>query len=111
MRATRWISLVVALAPLVFVFFVPEILRLSFFTRALRLSIAIVAMMGFYLPMFRSGRGATSGLIAAAILTSVWYVLGNPYGIDNMYIAALTPIVVMVLERAMGWQKPTAIAH
>ena len=68
-------------------------------------------MMGFYLPMFRSGRGATSGLIAAAILTSVWYVLGNPYGIDNMYIAALTPIVVMVLERAMGWQKPTAIAH
>ena len=48
---------------------------------------------------------------AAAILTSVWYVLGNPYGIDNMYIAALTPIVVMVLERAMGWQKPTAIAH
>jgi SSS family solute:Na+ symporter len=111
MRATRWVSLAVALAPLVFVFFIPEILRLSFFTRALRLSIAIVAMMGFYLPMFRSGRGATSGLIAAAVLTSGWYLLGNPYGIDNMYIAGVTPIVVMVLERALGWQKPAAIAH
>ena len=111
LRATRWISLVVAVVPLVFVFFVPEILRLSFFTRALRLSIGIVAMMGFYLPMFRSGRGATAGLAAAAILTSLWYVMGNPFGIDNMYIAGVTPIVVMILERAFGWQKSAATAH
>lgn len=111
LRATRLISLAVALAPLIFVFAVPEILRLSFFTRALRLSISIVAMMGFYLPMFRSGRGATWGLLAAAVFTSVWYVLGNPYGIDNMYVAAVTPIVVMALERALSWQKPAAIAH
>jgi SSS family solute:Na+ symporter len=68
-------------------------------------------MMGFYLPMFRSGRGATWGLLAAAVFTSVWYVLGNPYGIDNMYVAAVTPIVVMALERALSWQKPAAIAH
>ena len=92
-------------------FAVPEILRLSFFTRALRLSISIVAMMGFYLPLFRSGRGATWGLLAAAVFTSVWYVLGNPYGIDNMYVAAVTPIVVMALERALSWQKPAALAH
>jgi SSS family solute:Na+ symporter len=111
LRATRLISLVVALAPLIFVFAVPEILRLSFFTRALRLSISIVAMMGFFLPLFRSGRGATWGLLAAAVFTSVWYVLGNPYGIDNMYVAAVTPIVVMVLERALSWQKPAAVAH
>ena len=37
---TRLISLVIAFVPLIFVFFVPEILKLSFFTRALRLSIA-----------------------------------------------------------------------
>lgn len=110
MRATRWISLAVALLPLVFVFFIPQILRLSFFTRALRLSIGIIAVMGFYLPAFRSGRGATTGLIASCVLTSVWYVVGNPYGIDNMYIAMVTPIVVMVLERALGWQKPHVVA-
>ncbi len=107
---TRIISLIIAFVPLIFVFFVPEILRLSFFTRALRLSVAIVAVIGFYAPLFRSGRGATLGLLAAVVLTSAWYVLGNPYGIDNMYVAALTPIVVMAIERALSWPKPAAVA-
>jgi SSS family solute:Na+ symporter len=110
LRATRVISLVIAVVPLVFVFFVPEILRLSFFTRALRLSISIVAVIGFYLPMFRSNRGATVGLLAAAVLTTAWYLLNNPLGIDNMYVAAATPVLVMAAERALGWQKLPAIA-
>lgn len=110
LRVTRIMSLIIAFVPLIFVFFVPEILKLSFFTRALRLSISIVALMGFYLPLFRSGRGATLGLLAAAVFTSLWYVLGNPYGIDNMYIAALTPMVVMVIERAIASPKPAPIA-
>lgn len=106
LRMTRLFSLVIAAVPLVFVFFIPEILKLSFFTRALRLSIAIVAMVGFYLPLFRSNRGATLGLIGAAIATTIWYVIGNPYGIDNMYIAALTPLVVMMIERLFRWDAP-----
>jgi len=109
LKATRVISIIIAFAPLIFVFFVPEILRLSFFTRALRLSIAIVAVIGFYLPMFHSGRGATLGLLAAAVLTSVWYLLGNPFGIDNMYVAAAVPPVVMVLERLLSWPAKDAI--
>ena len=39
LRMTRYISLAVAVVPLVFVYYVPEILSLSFFTRALRLSL------------------------------------------------------------------------
>lgn len=101
LKMTRVISIVIAIVPLAFVFFIPEILKLSFFTRALRLSITIVAMMGFYLPMFASNRGATAGLLGAAISTTVWYMLGNPYGIDNMYIAAATPLVVMAAERLL----------
>ena len=63
--------------------------------------------MGFYLPLFASNRGATAGLIGAAVSTTVWYVLGNPFGIDNMYIAAATPLVVMAIERlVLG--RPTA---
>lgn len=111
LRVTRYVSLIIAFVPLIFVFFVPEILKLSFFTRALRLSISIVAVVGFYLPLFSSGRGATLGLIAAAVFTSIWYVLGNPLGIDNMYIAALTPLVVMAIERAFSSAKKTVVAH
>ncbi len=109
LRMTRWVSLAIAFVPLVFVFFVPEILKLSFFTRALRLSISLVALVGFYLPMFRSGRGATLGLLASAVATSAWYVLGNPYGVDNMYVAAVVPLAVMVLERLVaGAPRPVA---
>jgi solute:Na+ symporter, SSS family len=110
LRMTRIVSLVIAFVPLIFVFFVPEILKLSFFTRALRLSISIVAVIGFYLPLFRSSLGATLGLLAAAVTTSVWYVLGNPYGIDNMYVAAATPILVMVIERLVNTPRPAHAA-
>jgi SSS family solute:Na+ symporter len=106
LKMTRIFSLIIAAVPLVFVFFIPEILKLSFFTRALRLSISIVAMVGFYLPLFASNRGATLGLIGAAVATTVWYMLGNPFGIDNMYVAALAPLVVMAIERVFRWDAP-----
>jgi SSS family solute:Na+ symporter len=99
-KMTRLLSVVIGLAPLICVFLVPEILKLSFFTRAIRLSISVVAMVGFYLPFFNSTRGATLGLLGAAVTTTLWYVCDNPYGIDNMYIALFTPMVVMAVERA-----------
>jgi len=49
-------------------------------------------------------------LLAAAVFTSIWYVLGNPYGIDNMYVAAVTPVLVMMIERALSWPKSAAVA-
>lgn len=107
LKTTRLIALVIGFIPLFFVFFVPEILNLSFFTRALRLSIAVVAMIAIYLPFFGSGRGATLGLIASSISTSVWYLLNNPYGIDNMYIALITPALVIALEHVF----PRLIGH
>jgi SSS family solute:Na+ symporter len=110
LKMTRLFSILIGVVPLVFVFFIPEILKLSFFTRALRLSITLVAMIGFYLPLFASNRGATAGLIGAAVTTTVWYALANPFGVDNMYIAALTPLLVMAVERFKLGQPP-APAH
>lgn len=103
LRMSRLLAIPIGFLPLIFVFYAPEVLHLSFFTRALRLAISIVAMIGFYLPFFGSNRGATMGLIAATVTTTVWYLLGDPFGIDNIYIALATPAVVMVLD--------TAIAH
>lgn len=101
LKMTRYISIVIGFLPLLFVFGVPEILKLSFFTRALRLTIAVVAVLGFYLPFFNSTRGANIGLILAAAGTAVWYLLNDPFGIDNIYIALLVPAVVMLLERVL----------
>lgn len=99
LQATRRIALAIGFVPLVFVYFAPGLLTLSFFTRALRLSISVVAVIGLYLPFFGSGRGAASGLLAAVVATTGWYLLGNPYGIDNMYIALVTPALVIAVER------------
>lgn len=101
LRATRTISFVVGFLPLIFVLFVPQILALSFFTRALRLSVTVVALMGIYLPFFNSNRGAISALVVATIATTIWYVLGNPLGIDNMYVALVSPAIVMVVEKLL----------
>ncbi|HBQ6913531.1 Na+/solute symporter [Klebsiella pneumoniae] len=78
---------------------VPEVLKLSFFTRAIRLSITVVAVIAFYAPFFRSTRGANAGLIGACVVTSVWYLLGDPFGINNMYVALATPAIIMVIDR------------
>jgi SSS family solute:Na+ symporter len=96
-KATRWLSLIIGFLPLIFVLLVPEVLKLSFFTRAIRLSITVVA--DCLLCTVFSTRGANAGLIGACVVTSVWYVLGDPFGINNMYIALITPAVIMVLDR------------
>ncbi|CAE1142047.1 sodium:solute symporter family protein [Serratia rhizosphaerae] len=97
-KMTRWLSLLIGFLPLIFVLLVPEVLKLSFFTRAIRLSISVVAVVAFYLPFFKSARGANAGLIGACVMTSVWYLLGDPFGINNMYIALITPAVIMGID-------------
>lgn len=105
-RATRIAAIVIAFVPLIFALFVPEILKLSFFTRALRLSIAIVAVIGFTLPHYASARGATLGLAGSAVATTLWYLEDNPWGIDNIYIALIVPLVVILAERLIGGGWP-----
>lgn len=100
-KVTRWISIAIGFFPLLFVLFFPEVLKLSFFTRAIRLSITVVAIMAFYLPWFKSTRGANAGLIGACLVTSVWFLMGNPFGIDNMYVALITPAIIMVIDRCI----------
>ena len=97
-KMTRWLSLLIGFLPLIFVLLVPEVLKLSFFTRAIRLSISVVAVVAFYLPFFKSARGANAGLIGACVMTSVWYLLGDPFGINNMYIALITPAAIMGID-------------
>jgi SSS family solute:Na+ symporter len=98
LRMSRLLSVPIGFLPLLFVFFAPQVLHLSFFTRALRLSISVVAIFAFYLPRFGTNRGATIGLIAATVTTTGWYVMGDPFGIDDIYIALATPAVVMLLD-------------
>lgn len=108
LRATRYMSLAVGMLPLLCVFFTPHILELSFFTRALRLSIAIVACLGVYLPWLGSPRTAVASLVASGVCTTAWYLMGNPYGIDNMYVAAVVPALVLAADRLIPGSRAAA---
>jgi len=110
-KVTRYLSLVIGFIPLIFVFFAPGLLKLSFFTRALRLSIAVIAMIGFFLPFFSGNRGAIIGLLGSVVGTTVWYLLDNPYGIDNMYVALAIPAVVVFVEKLFHWHDRPSDAH
>jgi SSS family solute:Na+ symporter len=103
LKATRILSVFIGFIPLIFAVFVPGLLKLSFFTRALRLSLAVVAIVGFYLPFFNKDRGVVIGLIGSMIGTTAWYLLDNPYGIDNMYVALAIPAAVIFFEKLFHW--------
>jgi SSS family solute:Na+ symporter len=103
LKVTRLLSLVIGFLPLVFVFFAPGLLKLSFFTRALRLSLAVVAVIGFFMPFFNGSRGAIIGLVGSVIGTTAWYLLGDPFGIDNMYVALIIPAAVIFVEKLFHW--------
>jgi len=98
--AARIVSVFIGLLPLPFALYVPGLLKTIFFARALRTSVAVIAIFMFYLPYFGSSRGAVAGLICAFVGTTAWFIAGDPWGIDNIYIAAVIPGAAMVIDRA-----------
>ena len=98
---TRMIAIIIGLVPIPFALFVPGLLKTLFFARALRTAIAVVAIFMFYLPDIGSKKSATIGLLLSVAGTTIWFILGNPYGIDNIYIAAAIPALVMVIDRLL----------
>jgi SSS family solute:Na+ symporter len=99
--AARLIAVLFGLVPVFFALLAPEIIKTLFFSRALRTSLSVVVICMFYLPFFSSGRGVTIGLVLSVIITTVWYILQNPFGVDNIYIAIVVPSVVMAIDHVV----------
>jgi len=98
LKVTHYAAVVIGFLPVPIVLTVQSILKTAFFARSLRVSIALVAVCGFFLPTFSTGAGASIGLLGAVIGASVWFFAGNPLGIDPTYIAAIIPLLVMAVD-------------
>lgn len=107
--ATRVVSIILGLLPIPFALFMPGILNTVFFARALRTTVAVVAIAMFYLPFFSSSRGAMAGLICSVVGASVWFFLNNPLGIDNIYVAAVIPALVMAVDHLFFSKKKESV--
>ncbi|MFM0089159.1 sodium:solute symporter family protein [Paraburkholderia sediminicola] len=101
LAATRAVSIAVGLLPIPFALFVPGLLHTIFFARALRSSIAVVAVFMFYLPACRNDRTASAGLICSVVATSIWFALGDPW-FDDIYIAILVPASFLLGGKLLG---------
>jgi SSS family solute:Na+ symporter len=102
----RVLAVILGLLPIPFALYVPGLLKTVFFARALRTSIAVIALFMFYGPKIGTNAGATVGLILSVVFTTVWFAMGNPFGIDNMYIALGTPILVMLVSHLFNKNQP-----
>jgi SSS family solute:Na+ symporter len=105
LRFVRIATIAVGLLPIPFALFSTHLLVIVFLARALRTSLAILVILMFYTPKFGNGRGATWGLILSLIFTIGWYAAGNPFGIDNTYVATVTPIIVMAISHLFKSKK------
>jgi SSS family solute:Na+ symporter len=91
----RIATVIVGLLPIALAIYTPNILQITFLAKAIRASLAVLVLLVFYAPWFGTSRGALFSIVGSMIVTIAWFLLGNPFGIDNAYIALAMPLVVM----------------
>ncbi|MGV6477390.1 sodium:solute symporter family protein, partial [Azotobacter vinelandii] len=106
LRFVRLATLIVGLLPILLALLSSEVLTIAFLGKALRASLAVLVLLVFYAPRFGTATGAFLSIIASLFATLGWYLAGNPWGIDNAYIALLTPVLVMTLSHLFRRHTP-----
>jgi SSS family solute:Na+ symporter len=94
-RAT---TIVVGLLPIALAIYTPNVLQVTFLAKAIRASLSVLVLLVFYAPWFGTRRGALVSILSSLIATIAWFLMGNPFGIDNAYIALVVPLIIMGLS-------------
>jgi SSS family solute:Na+ symporter len=81
--------------PIALALFAENVLAVTFLAKSLRAALAVLIVLMFYKPRYGSSRGAVVSILAALVATTGWFLAGDPFGIDNAYIAVATPLVIM----------------
>jgi len=93
----RSATILAGLIPVVFAIFASDVLVVTFLAKALRASLAVLVIIMFYAPRFGTHGSAFWSIIASLVITLSWFLMGNPLGIDNAYVAVVTPLVIMTI--------------
>ena len=91
----RIATLVVGLLPIPLAIYVPDVLKVTFLAKSLRATLAVLVLLIFYAPHFGTSKGAVVSILTSLVVTIGWFLAGDPYGIDNAYIALVIPLMVM----------------
>ena len=99
----RCASLGAGLIPILMALGSSNILNVAYLSKSLRGTLAILVLLAFYAPRFGTASVAFWGVVVSLPATIIWYLMGNPWGVDNAYIAIITPLLIM--GAAQIWTK------
>ncbi len=101
----RVTTVIVGLLPIVLAIYTPNILQMTFLAKAIRASLSVLVILLFYAPWLGTKGGALVSILGSMVATIAWFAMGNPFGIDNAYVALVLPLVVMVTSSVIAWMK------
>ncbi len=94
----RVTTLVVGLFPIALAIYTPNVLQMTFLAKAIRASLSVLVLLVFYAPWFGTRTGALLSILCSLVATIAWFVMGNPFGVDNAYVALAVPLIIMGLS-------------
>jgi len=94
----RVTTVIAGLLPIVLAIYTPDILKMTFLAKTIRASLSVLVLLVFYAPWFGTKTGALFSILGSLVVTIAWFMMGNPFGIDNAYVALAVPLVVMGLS-------------
>jgi SSS family solute:Na+ symporter len=92
----RITTIIVGLLPIVLAIYTPNILQMTFLAKAIRASLSVLVLLVFYAPWFGTKTGALVSILGSLVATIAWFMMGNPFGIDN--VALVLPLIIMGLS-------------
>jgi SSS family solute:Na+ symporter len=94
----RITTIIVGLLPIVLAIYTPNILQMTFLAKAIRTSLSVLVLLVFYAPWFGTKTAALFSILGSLVATIAWFTMGNPFGIDNAYVALVLPLIIMGLS-------------
>jgi SSS family solute:Na+ symporter len=106
MRFVRMATVVTGMIPVALALGADDVLAVTFLAKSLRAALAVLVVLMFFRPSYGTKTGALTSIVVALVATIAWYLAGNPFGIDNAFVAVAAPLVTMtlfhVLDRREG---------
>jgi solute:Na+ symporter, SSS family len=91
----RVATFVAGVLPIVLALLAKDVLAVTFLAKSLRAALAVLIVLMFYKPGYGNSRAAFWSIVAALVATTGWFLAGDPFGVDNAYIAVAMPLVIM----------------
>jgi solute:Na+ symporter, SSS family len=104
----RVATVIVGLLPIALAIYTPNVLQMTFLAKAIRASLSVLVLLVFYAPWLGTKGGALISIVGSMVATIAWFVMGNPFGIDNAYVALALPVIVMAASSLLVRMRNSA---